>query len=126
MDSITFAETLIRLVQRIPFVEPIFSLQLVLQVLCGHPSRSSSYGADYILWPFGINEYRVYSTFKRSAREREQRYNWARTCENVYYAICEQQRCRSACASAQSDQHLCFRCLDSIMPLVSISEFSRL
>ena len=23
------------------------------------------------------------------------------------YAICEQQRCRSACASAQSDQHLC-------------------
>ena len=24
------------------------------------------------------------------------------------YAICEQQRCRSACAFAQSDQHLCF------------------
>ena len=38
------------------------------------------------------------------------------------YAICEQQRRRSACASAQSDQHLCFRCLDSIIPLVSISE----
>ena len=33
--------------------------------------------------------------------------NWARSCENVSYAICEQQRCRSACASAQSDQHLC-------------------
>ena len=32
---------------------------------------------------------------------------WARSCENVSYAICEQQRCRSACASAQSDQHLC-------------------
>ena len=32
---------------------------------------------------------------------------WARSCENVFYAICEQQRCRSACASAQSDQHLC-------------------
>ena len=31
---------------------------------------------------------------------------WARSCENVSYAICEQQRCRSACASAQSDQHL--------------------
>ena len=32
---------------------------------------------------------------------------WATSCENVSYAICEQQRCRSACASAQSDQHLC-------------------
>ena len=32
---------------------------------------------------------------------------WARSCENVSYAICEQQRCRSACACAQSDQHLC-------------------
>ena len=31
---------------------------------------------------------------------------WARSCENVFYAICDQQRCRSACASAQSDQHL--------------------
>ena len=24
-----------------------------------------------------------------------------------HYVICEQQRCRSACASAQSDQHIC-------------------
>ena len=32
---------------------------------------------------------------------------WARSCENVSYAICEQQRCRSVCASAQSYQHLC-------------------
>ena len=42
------------------------------------------------------------------------------------YAKCKQQRCRSACASAQSDQHLCFRCLDSIIPLVSISEIPSL
>ena len=34
-------------------------------------------------------------------------YKWARPWENVSYAICEQQRRRSACASAQSDQHLC-------------------
>ena len=34
-------------------------------------------------------------------------YIWARPGENVSYAICEQPRCRSACASAQSDQHLC-------------------
>ena len=32
---------------------------------------------------------------------------WARSCEHMSYAICEQQRRRSACASAQSDQHLC-------------------
>ena len=32
---------------------------------------------------------------------------WTTSCENVSYAICEQQRYRSACASAQSDQHLC-------------------
>ena len=32
---------------------------------------------------------------------------WARSCENVSYAICEQQRRRSACASTQSEQHLC-------------------
>ena len=32
---------------------------------------------------------------------------WVRSCENISYAICEQQRCRSACASMQSDQHLC-------------------
>ena len=42
------------------------------------------------------------------------------------FAICEQQRRRSACASAQSDQRLCYRCLDSIIPPFSISEISRL
>ena len=31
---------------------------------------------------------------------------WARSWENVSYAICEQPRRRSACASAQSDQRL--------------------
>ena len=45
---------------------------------------------------------------------------------NRVYAICEQQRRRSACASAQSDQRLFVRCLDSIIPLVSITEISSL
>ena len=31
----------------------------------------------------------------------------ARSCENVSYSICEQQRYRSACAYTLSDQHLC-------------------
>ena len=33
---------------------------------------------------------------------------WASSWENLPYAICEQQKRRSACASSQSDQHLCF------------------
>ena len=41
------------------------------------------------------------------------------------YAICEKQRRRSACASAQSGQRLCFRCLVSI-PLLAMSKNSRL
>ena len=32
---------------------------------------------------------------------------WAMSCENLSYAIRKEQRCRSACASAQADQHLC-------------------
>ena len=46
--------------------------------------------------------------------------------KNVSYVICKQQRRRSACASAQSDQRLCFRCLDSIISLDSIADISRL
>ena len=51
---------------------------------------------------------------------------WAGPWENVSYVICEQQRRRSDCASAQSDQRLCFCCLDSIISLDSIAEISRL
>ena len=55
-----------------------------------------------------------------------QLFNWAGPWENVSYVICEQQRRRSACASAQSDQRLCIRCLDSVISLDSIAEISRL
>ena len=41
------------------------------------------------------------------------------------YAICEQQKGRSACASVQSNQHLCYSLL-SIIPLVSKQEIPRL
>ena len=44
----------------------------------------------------------------------------------MFYVICEQQRRRSACASAQSDQHLCCPGLDSIMSLVSVNKISSL
>ena len=38
------------------------------------------------------------------------------------YAICKQQRRRSACASTQSDSAFVVHCLDSIIALVSISK----
>ena len=42
------------------------------------------------------------------------------------FVIYEQQGRRSACASAQSDQRLFVRCLDSTLSLDSIAEISRL
>ena len=41
-------------------------------------------------------------------------------------AICEQQRCRSACTSTQSDQHFVVRYLDSIIHILAKSKISRL
>ena len=41
-------------------------------------------------------------------------------------ATCEQQMCRSACASAQSVSTFVVRCLDSIIHLVAVSERSSL
>ena len=42
------------------------------------------------------------------------------------YAIYEQQRCRSACASAQSDYTFVVCYLDSIIPILAKSTISRL
>ena len=44
---------------------------------------------------------------------------WAGPWENVSYVICEQQRRKSACASAQSDQRLCC----SLLRQYNISRF---
>ena len=33
---------------------------------------------------------------------------WASTRENLSWGVCEQHRCRPTCASAQSDQRLCY------------------
>ena len=48
--------------------------------------------------------------------------NLSHVMRKPVYAICEQQRRRSACASAHSDQRVCY----SLPPLVSISEMSSL
>ena len=42
------------------------------------------------------------------------------------YAICQQQRSRSDCSSAQSDQHHFVRCLHCIIPILSKIKMSRL
>ena len=42
------------------------------------------------------------------------------------YAICQQQRSRSDCSSAQSDQHHFVLCLDCIIPILSKIKMSRL
>ena len=42
------------------------------------------------------------------------------------FAICEQRRCRSACAFAQSDRHFVVRCLDSTIPLLFKFKISRI
>ena len=58
---------------------------------------------------------------------------WASMRENLSSGICEQQRCRPACASAQTDQRLCYSLFRitisrhatreiSIFQLVSIAE----
>ena len=47
------------------------------------------------------------------------KFNWVGPWEDVSYVICEQQRCRSACASAQSDQCLCC----SLLRLSFVSSF---
>ena len=44
--------------------------------------------------------------------------------EKTCSAICEQQSCRSTCASVHGA--FVVRCLDNIIPLVSISEISSL
>ena len=42
------------------------------------------------------------------ARDKEEDINWASPRENLSSVVCELQRRRPACASAQSDQRLCF------------------
>ena len=41
-------------------------------------------------------------------KEEKGRMIWASTRENMSLVVREQQRSRSACASTQSDQHLCY------------------
>ena len=78
-----------------------------------HPGWSeSSLGAHAILLVLSrcgsfLIDIRKQHVYGRTAISSNTKTNWATPWENVSYAICEQQRHRSACASAQSDLHLC-------------------
>ena len=62
---------------------------------------------------FVINFSKIFSTEKKSVS------TWAGPWENMSYVICEQLRCRSACAFAQSVQSLCC----SLLRQYNISRF---
>ena len=49
---------------------------------------------------------------------------WASTRENLSLGVCEQQRRRPACASAQTDQLLCYLFLGSTISILATSEIS--
>ena len=75
------------------------------------------------------------STYRQTAKARASLSNLARTyaiCTNIMrhvmrklvYALWEQQRCRSACASAQSHPAFVVQSLDSLLSLLSKSKVS--
>ena len=49
----------------------------------------------------------------------------SRSCENVSYGICEQQRCRSACYPHSLISTFIVRCLDSMLCILAISKVSK-
>ena len=55
----------------------------------------------------------------RHISQSDRNIKWAGRWENVSYVICEQQRRRSACASAQSEQRFC----RSLLRYYNISRF---
>ena len=49
---------------------------------------------------------------------------WAATRETLSSGVCEQQRRRPACASAQSDQRLCYSLIGKVIFKLASSEIS--
>ena len=50
--------------------------------------------------------------------------NWASAPENLSSVVCQQHRRRPACASAQSDQRVVIRVLESTISKLALSEIS--
>ena len=71
------------------------------------------------LFTNGVLSFLTMSTRKNRFFTTNNEHKWAGPWENVSYVICEQQRRRSACAFAQSDQRLC----SSLLRWYNISRF---
>ena len=61
-----------------------------------------------------------------TGRITDRKINWARPCEALLNVNWDQQRRRSACASAQSDQHIFVCCHDSRIPYHVKTSINRL
>ena len=57
--------------------------------------------------PFSFTKVRE-KTFKNGVKDKLYKVKGAATRENLSSGVCEQHGCRPACASAQSDQRLCY------------------
>ena len=76
-------------------------------------------------WTFLLTSLNLYHVLS-FGKQWKTLYELSHVMRKPVNAVCEHQRRSSAWASAQSDQRICFPCLDSIIHLVSISEISSL
>ena len=72
-----------------------------LPSFCGCAGQFESYLVENPKGRFSCDEAHI---IQSCILKNKHKNNWARPWENVSYVICKQQRCRSACASTQSDQ----------------------
>ena len=102
-------KTLIRQLGKCPWL----GAQVILLVLqwVAHVFLSNRFTKAFFflrfLWHLLLTRVSSYRASKNIKINFYNFYNWAGPWENVSYVICKQQRPRSACASAQSDQRLC-------------------
>ena len=78
------------------------------------------------IWVFTVFEDPIYGTLGVNGLNWPRDLRFSHVTRKPVYATCDQQRCRSACASAKSDQSLCCSLPDIILHLVSIPEISSL
>ena len=86
--------------------------------LCQKVCDALHYLLDDIFIRFGLKLYEKNVSISMCTN------NWASPRENLSSGVCEQHRCRPACASAQFDQRLRIRFLESITPKLATSEIS--
>ena len=88
--------------------KPIRTFMIQIAILSNHQNgRDTHVRRIKIRSPVQNNPLLKFPKFTSHEFNMKAHIRWALSWENLSYAICEQRRCRSACASAQSDQCLC-------------------